>query len=347
MTTGGPAVGDVDAAVTLASAYVDAHDHARAEQVLRDALTVSPDNAVLLANLARVYVLTGDFASATRNAYAALAISPEDAFAMRIYAVALERSGSLDQALWMAWRTISTHPHDRLAHFVYAELLLKAGKPQEALLVVGEVLRLDPANPDTHVLRGQILARLGRSDESTAAYEEALRLDPGHASAVHNIGVNRLARSKWSAAVSGFLGAARLDPDLGDLARRNIAVALTRLLRLATVGVVLLALLMFWEAPTIEQGSGSSMGHRIAVGLCTAVLFAYMVWLSRVVPLRTWRSVLRITPALGLRLGLVTCAIPIGVVVTIGRGEAVAAVAGVVLVLAALAVSFIGQLTGG
>jgi Flp pilus assembly protein TadD len=338
-------VHDADGAVALASAYVDAHNHARAEQVLRDALTASPDSAVLLANLARVQVLMRDFDSATRTAYAALGISPEDAFAMRIYTIALDGAGQLEQALWMAWRTASTHPHDRLAHFVYAELLLKAQRPHDALFVVGEALRLDPVNPETHVLRGQVLSRLGRIDESTAAYEEALRLDPGNASAVHNIGVNRLARSKWSAALAGFLGAARLDPDLGDLARRNIGIALTRLLRLTTVVVVLLACLIFWEAPSLEQGARPSTGHQILVGLCTAVLLGYLGWLSRAVPLRTWRSVLRIKPALVLRLGLVVCAVPIGALVAVGRGEKVAAVAAAILVLAALVVSLAGRFT--
>ncbi len=346
MSAGGSAVGDVDGAVAVANAYVQASNHGRAEQVLRQALTTTPESAVLLANLARVQVLTRDYASATRTAYAALAISPEDAFAMRIYTIALDGSGWLEQALWMAWRTAGTHPHDRLAHFVYAELLLKAGKPQDALYVIGESLRLDPAAPDSHVLRGQILARLGRSDESTAAYEEALRLDPSHASAVHNIGVNRLARSKWSAALSGFLGAARLDPDLGDLARRNIGIALARLLRLSTVGVALLAWLMFLEAPSLGQGH-SATGYRIVIGFCTGALIAYMVWLSRVVPLRTWRSVLRIKPVLTLRLGLVVGTVPVGALVAAGRAEAVVAVASALLLLAVLVVALMGRFTGG
>lgn len=243
----------------------------------------------MLASLARVQILAGDFPAAARTAHAALAITPEDAFAMRIYAIALEGAGSFDQALVMAWRTATTHPHDRLSHFVYAEMLLKAARPQDALVVVDEALRLDPAHPDSHVLRGQVLSRLHRFDESTASYEAALRLDPTHASAVNNIGVNRLARSKWSAALAGFLGAARLDPDLGELARRNIGVALTRLLRFATVLVVLLSVLMFMEAPSIEQGSRVSVGHQIAVGLCTCAMFVYLVWLTRVVPIRTWR----------------------------------------------------------
>lgn len=347
MTAGGPAVGDVHGAVGLANAYVDARNYARAEQVLREALTASPDSAVLLANLARAQVLMRDHASATQTAYAALAISPEDAFAMRIYTIALDGTGCFEQALWMAWRTASTHPHDRLAHFVYAELLLKAGAAQDALFVIGEALRLDPAAPDSHVLRGQILARLGRSDESTAAYEEALRLDPSHASAVHNIGVNRLARSKWSAAVRGFLGAARLDPELGNLARENIGIALARLLRFGTLGVVLLGYLIFLSAPSLEQSSHSGMGHRIVVGLCTAVLSIYTVWLIRVVPTRTLRSVLRIRPALALRLGLVLCALLIGVVVTAGLADEVSAVAGVLLVLGALLVSVVGRFAGG
>lgn len=339
------AAGDVDGAITLAGAYSEARNHTRAEQVLREALTTSPDSAVLLANLARVQVLAQQYGPAAQTAYAALAISPEYAFAMRIYAVALDGAGCSDQALWMAWRGATRHPHDRLAHFVYAEMLLKVGRPQDALVVVAEALRLDPASADTHVLRGQILARLGRSDESTSAYEEALQLDPGNASAVHNIGVNRLARSKWSAALSGFLGAARLDPDLGDLARRNIGIALARLLRLSTVGVALLAWLVFLEAPSLGQGH-SAMGYRIVIGVCTVALIAYMVWLSRAVPLRTWRSVLRIKPVLTLRLGLLIVTVAVGALVAAGRAEAFAAVASALLLLAALVVALIGRFTG-
>ncbi|WP_173008093.1 tetratricopeptide repeat protein [Mycolicibacterium sp. P1-18] len=118
------AAGDTDGVIALATAYADARNHARAEEVLRDALVTAPDNAVLLANLARVQILTRQYDAATRNAYAALAISPEYGFAMRIYAVALDAAGWVDQALCMAWRGVAAQPHDRLAHFVYAEMLM-------------------------------------------------------------------------------------------------------------------------------------------------------------------------------------------------------------------------------
>ena len=347
MTAGSTASGDARGAVELANAYVDARNYVRAMEVLRDALTASPNDAVLLANLARAQVLTKDYASAAGSAHAALAISPEDAFAMRIYTIALDGTGAFHQAMWMAWRTASTHPHDRLAHFVYAELLLRAGRPGDALFVVDEALRIDASRADSQVLRGQILARLGRSDESTAAYEQALALDPSNASAVHNIGVNRLARSKWSAAFRGFLGAARLDPELGNLARENIAIALGRLLRFATLGVVVLGYVLFLSAPSLVDPSHRGPGPQIVVGVFTAALLGYTVWVLRVVPPRTLRSVLRIRPGLALRLGLVVCALLFGAVVTAGLGQSVSAVAGVLLIFGALLVSFVGRLSGG
>jgi hypothetical protein len=51
-------------------------------------------------------------------------------------------------------------------------------------------------------------------------------------------------------------------------------------------------------------------------------------------------------PALALRLGLVVCAIPVGVLETVGHGEELAAVAAAMLLLGVLLVSFIGRLSG-
>ncbi|MEU0497585.1 tetratricopeptide repeat protein [Mycobacterium sp. NPDC006124] len=341
------AAGDTEGVVALATAYADARNLDRAEQVLRQALVTSPDDAVLLANLARVQVLAGEHSAATQNAFAALSISPEYGFAMRIYAVALDGAGWVEQALYMAWRGVAAAPHDRLAHFVYAEMLMKVGRPHDALVVIGEALRLDPASADSHVLRGQILARLGRSEESTRAYEEALRLDPGNASAIHNIGVNRLARSKWSAALKGFLGAARLDPDLGDLARRNIGIALARLLRLATVGVLVLGWVIVISIPAVGQGTTPDVGHRIAVGVCTLALAGYAGWLSRVVPSRTWRSALRAQRTLAVRVVLLVAAIPLGVLAVVCEGLTVVEVVGPTLLFGAVVVTLVGRFAGG
>ncbi len=334
--------GDVDAAVTLASAYVDARNHAKAEQVLRDALTSSPDSADLLANLARVQILVKDYQAAAGTAYAALAISPEDAFAMRMYAIALDGVGRLADALSVAWRAATSHPFDRLTHYVYAELLLKAGRAHDALYVVGEVLRLDPTNPDSHVLRGQILARLDQNQASTAAYEEALRLDPANAAAVHNIAVNGLAGGRWSKAFSGFLGAARLDPELGDLARKNIGAAVTKQLRIANVIGVFIPLLAL-----VAREDPDQVGPRVWVGVLAGAVLVRLVWLSRMLPLRTWRSVLRSRQMLIVRLALAVSAVAVGVLAMVAPGSPLTMPAAVALLGASVIVAFVGRAAGG
>ena len=102
---------------------------------------------------------------------------------------------------------------------------------------VTEALRLDPDDADTHLLRAVILRRLGRPTESVASYEEALRLDPGHAVALHGLAVSRLTRWRLAAALRGFLGAAALDPTLGETVRTNIAVLIVRLTAAISVAV--------------------------------------------------------------------------------------------------------------
>lgn len=328
--------------IALATAYADSRKFEHAEQVLREGLTAFPGSPDLLANVARIQVLTGDHESAITTAEAALAVSPSHGFAMRIHAVALDGGGRLDEALLAAWRAATNHPHDRLAHFVYAELLLKAAHPQEALYVIGEALRVNPSTPDSHVLRGQILARLGRLDESTESYREALRIDPGYASAVHNIAVNGLARKRTSSALRGFLGAARLDPELGELARNNIGVALTGALRPGTAFAVVVSLFA-----VLAAAGPQDVALRVYAGVCTVGLVIVLVPLARNLPLRTLRSVLRTRSLLSIRLAIIVCAIPVGMLAVLGCTSAVLSAVAVLLLVVGVLVALIGRRTGG
>jgi hypothetical protein len=63
-------------------------------------------------------------------------------------------------------------------------------------------------------------------------------------------------------------------------------------------------------------------------------------------PLRTWRSVLRARRTLILRLVLAVAAIAVGVAVVVAPGGAVTAVAVPTLLVASLAVAWTGQVTG-
>src|SRR6478752_5574490 len=62
-----PEVNNTESAMTLAQAYLDAGNYRRAEEVLKSALTESPQDAMLLTAVALAQHLLGDYAAAERT----------------------------------------------------------------------------------------------------------------------------------------------------------------------------------------------------------------------------------------------------------------------------------------
>ena len=343
--TGSTASDDVDAAVRVSQAYVDARNYLRAEEILRAALAENPNNPRLLLGRARTRYYLKDFVAAAYSAYAALSLVPNDEAAMRMYTLAIAGQNRLHEALVMAWRTVTAHPDSHWAHYVYADLLQRAGRPADALTVANEALRLQPTDADFFVLRGRILKHLGRLAESEADYHEALRLDPDNAMAVNNLGVNRVARGRLSGALRGFLGAGRLDPELGDLARRNIGVVLTRVSRLSTLGSAAVAISVIVMTSMYRDGN-PTLVPRIASGIGTAALLAGLVWLLRQVPRPTLFSVARQREALLFHAAVLCGSIVTGALATALGPIAIVVAAACVLLFAIVIGVFIGFMTG-
>lgn len=343
--TNATASDDVDAAVRVSRAYIDARNYLRADEVLRGALAESPNNPRLLVEHARARYYLEDYVPAAYSAYAALAIVPNDELAMRIYTLAIGGQNRLHEALVMAWRTVTAHPNSYLTHYVYADLLQKAGRLTDALAVANEALRLQPANADSYVLRGRILKHLGRLAESEADYHEALRLEPDNAMAVNNLSVNRVARGRLSGALRGFLGAGRLDPELGDLARRNIGVVLARGGLLSSLVAVAIGVAIIVMKDMHNNGSPTVL-PRIATGICTCALIVAVAWLLHHIPRKLlWaaakqREVLlfhAVALVGGIATGLLATVLgPIGPVVP----------AGTALLIAAVGAVFVGYMAG-
>lgn len=335
----------VDDAVSSARRYIEVRNYGRAEDVLRAALTQDPESTALLIELGRAQVGQGNHAEAARSAYAALAGAPEDWFAMQIYAQALDGLGRRQEAAWMAWRAVTIWPHGAVTHYEYARLLEKAGQSLAALAPVEEALRIDPNDADAHSLRGSILDSLGRRREAGTSYREALRLKPEHATAVHNLAITELNSGKVSSALGGLLGAARLDPHLGDLARRNVGVVLRKVLRWATWVALVVAFASAAVVAQHDEGT-SSATPRVVAGVGTAVLLAILVWLLRAVPRRTWTSVLETRKPLRLRLIVVGCAVVVGLLAAADVMVPVVDVLPFYLIMALLVVILVGSRTG-
>lgn len=344
--TGTTASDDVEAAVRVSQAYIDARNYPRAEEILRAALAENPNNPHLLMGHARTRYYLKDFVAAAYSAYAALSLVPNNEAAMRMYTLAIAGQNRLHEALVMAWRTVTAHPDSHWAHYVYADLLQKVGRPADALTVANEALRLQPTDSDFFVLRGRILKHLGRLAESEADYHDALRLDPDNAMAVNNLGVNRVARGRLSGALRGFLGAGRLDPELGDLARRNIGFVLARGGLLSSLVAVAIGVAVIVMKDMYHDGSPTVL-PRIATGICSCALIVAVAWLLRHIPRRLLWAVAKQREVLlfhavalvgGIATGVLATALgPIGPVVPAATALLIAAVGGV----------FVGYMAGG
>ncbi|MGE2736650.1 tetratricopeptide repeat protein [Mycolicibacterium vaccae] len=282
-----------------------------------------------------------DYQGAASAAWAALSTDPNNEHAMRLYTLALNGQGRTAEALSMAWQTAGAHPQSPLAQYTYASLLLEANKPQHALTVVNEALRLDPSATDSVVLLGDIQRSMGNRAAAEAAYQAALRLEPTHAVAVHNLSVSLLRWGTLTEAVRGLLEVERLNPALAPLALQNISLAVTRVMRMTTAGVVLLAVALIVVSAAHDDSLPTAVPRIAAAALCVPLALG-ISWVVRTVPRPTLRAVLRRRVLLGVRVGFVALAIVAGVIAAVFGPSVFVTVAGPLLLLGVVALTVVG-----
>jgi Flp pilus assembly protein TadD len=302
-------------------AYLETGNYERARELLRGLLSQHPSSPDLLKLDAHTEYMLENYPRTEQSAQAALAIDPSDEWAMRLYALALDGLGHQDEALWMAWRTVIAHPNLPVTHWLYARLLYGTRKFSAALVVVQEALRLKPEYVEALALRGAILKGLGRIEESSESYRQALVLDPDDAIVLHNLALNRLRRGRFSAALQGLLGAAGLDPKLGDLARGNIGVVLAKMLSRAAILCAALGVAILVVGVAASDGAATAQ-PRVVAGLITAALIVALTWTARAVPRRVVKSVLRKRPSIVIRLVHALLAAGVGLWITVLGGAA-------------------------
>jgi tetratricopeptide (TPR) repeat protein len=300
VTSGAETDGKADA-INIARTYLETGNYERAREVVSQQLSQDPNDPVLLAVYADAELRLENYPSAAESARAALSIMPSDAATMRIYALAIDGMGRSAEALELAWRSAIDNPNDPVAHWFYAWLLHDSREFGSALIVVDEALRLRPSFTRALFLRGLILRRLGRIEESIAAYQRVLELDPDNAEALHNLAVNRLARGKLGRALTGLLGAARLDPMLGDLARVNIGLVLSKMLSPAAVIALVLGVATVVAGVVSADGDPTAQ-PRIVVGLITAALIVALWRVHGMVPRHVFKGAVRRRPSLVIRV---------------------------------------------
>ena len=152
--------------------------HFDAEGSFREALSFSPGDGGLLADLGTALVGQRRFREALHFAREAVAASPGVAAyhaLLGITAEALLLDEEAERALAAA-RALS--PGDPGAHVVYGYSAVRLGKFSEATAAFLDALRLDPSRAEAHRGLARCLAETGALPAARAAWRAALALDP-------------------------------------------------------------------------------------------------------------------------------------------------------------------------
>ena len=181
-------------------------------EVYAQAVTASPDDPILRAELAHLKQVTGDLAGAEADARRVVELMPDHSDSWSALGVILTQRGQLEDAADAFQRAFQYNPQDVLSLQNAALALASLGRGDEAIRDYRRVLAIKPDASMAWIGLGEILERLGRGSEAEGSYQRALASHPRAPADL--IMLARFCRSRsWSeAAVTNCVEALKLSP---------------------------------------------------------------------------------------------------------------------------------------
>ena len=277
-----------DPSATRAEQLVELRRWPEAESLLRDLLTVTPDDAHLHGLLAQALLGRGDLSGALAAGNRVVALEPGDEWGHRICALVLDRMGRHDEAAAAAGQAVRLAPLEWRTHQAYAVTAIDArGQLPEARRAAVRAVELAPNEPEAHFTVGLVAHAQSDHELARTAYQRTLALAPNHPQALNNLtvldGHRDLAR-----AARGYGSSLGESPGL-TIAQDNVAgLAAVFVRRIYYAGLV-----AFLVGFAVARGSGGVTSWTVAIAvLLVAGTAAYTVRLGRAVPLGVRRFVL-------------------------------------------------------
>jgi tetratricopeptide (TPR) repeat protein len=192
------------------------------------AQTISPGQALMLAEQKRRRGFLADADDLTRQAAAA---EPDNAEAAHTLGIIAHQSGKASEAIEHLRRAIAIKPDVALYHANLGEMYRLAGHIDEAIAAGRRAIEIDPNHPGAHSNVGIALFDQGKFEEALAHYDRALALQDDFVQAHSNRG-NTLQRLKhFAEAEKAYRRALELQPAFTD-AWNNLGTCLRELKRL-------------------------------------------------------------------------------------------------------------------
>jgi len=198
--------------VRAGKTLLDSNDPERAEQTLRHALQLNPENVEALTALGRVLALRGSIAEALVHLTEAIRLDPNHVLAHNNLGIALAQQGQIDKAVEHLTAAIRLDPTRAKPHNNLGIVLAQQGKLDEAVEHFTAAVELDPDRAESRNNLGQALALQGKLQEAVVHLTEAIRLDPEYAPAHNNLGSVLEKQGKLDEAIARFSRALELSP---------------------------------------------------------------------------------------------------------------------------------------
>jgi tetratricopeptide (TPR) repeat protein len=208
--------GNVDALHLYGVLHHQRGDHARAAELIGQAVALRPNVPAFHANLAETYRALGEVERAVGCCRAALHLSPFYPEALCNLGIALEALGRSVEAVEQFEHAVALRPDFAAAYSNWGIALRTLGRREEALAQFRRAIELDPSFPPARTNLGQILLDLGKAELALEHAQEAVRLQPNLAAVHHNLGNVLRALERPIEARAAYLEALRLDPELAQ-----------------------------------------------------------------------------------------------------------------------------------
>ncbi|GGY32633.1 sulfotransferase [Rhodanobacter panaciterrae] len=154
-----------------------------AETNLLEVLTQVPDCVEAQRLRGLLMHLRGDYAQAVLLLRQALALSPEHALIHMNLGISQHACGEVDAALVSLQRASKLAADFAPAWFNLGRVLSMQGRPVGAVTALHRTLDIDPDHVAARVVLAEVQTRLGALDLASTNYREVLRRQPGHADA--------------------------------------------------------------------------------------------------------------------------------------------------------------------
>ena len=197
------------------------------ESLLRHAIAVTEDNAMVQNNLGVALTKQGKVDEAVGCLQEAVRIAPGFAEAHNNLGTALAMQGRLDEAIGELQEALSLRPNYPQAHNDLGAALGRKGRLEEAIGHLEEAIKLAPDFVDARCNLGDALAAKGRFEEAITQYQRAVELRPDYPDVHHHLGIALSSTGRLDEAIGQFQQALRLSPDYAE-AHGTLGAALAR-----------------------------------------------------------------------------------------------------------------------